>query len=378
MIKMLNTIAAIVPDMRQFIRILSGGIAVALLGMGLSACDPTEADPRLEPPLVRVAIAQPAVSSERAFTGVISARIQSNLGFRVGGKIIERLVDTGQPVKLGQPLMKLDRADLDLAIAARDKAVEAARATAVQARADEARYRKLLADGWATHQRYEQAKSTLDNAEAQLAAAEANAQVARNEGDYSVLLADADGVIMETLGEPGQVVAAGQIVIRLAHTGPREATVNLPEAIRPAIGSEAEASVYGSDGRRYTAHLRQLSDSADTQTRTYEARYVLDGAAAEANLGATVTIRIPDDSLAKIVEVPLGAITDKGVTSGVWLIDQRTSTVTFRPVKLAGLGEETARIKQGLAVGDQVVAIGAHLLHEGESVRAARTETASR
>ena len=127
-----------------------------------------------------------------------------------------------------------------------------------------------------------------------------------------------------------------------------------------------------------TAHLRQLSDAADTQTRTYEARYVLDGAAAEANLGATVTIRIPDDSLAKIVEVPLGAIADKGVTSGVWLIDQRTSTVTFRPVKLAGLGEETARIKQGLAVGDQVVAIGAHLLHEGESVRAAGTETASR
>jgi RND family efflux transporter MFP subunit len=364
--------------MRQLIRILSGGIAVALLGVGLSACNPTEADPRLELPLVRIATAEPAAPSERAFTGVISARIQSDLGFRVGGKIIERLVDTGQSVKLGQPLMKLDRADLDLAIAARDKAVEAARATAVQARADEARYRMLLADGWATHQRYEQAKSTLDNAEAQLSAAEANAQVARNEGGYSILLADADGVIMETLGEPGQVVAAGQIVIRLAHTGPREATVNLPEAIRPAIGSEAEASVYGSDGRRYTAHLRQLSDSADTQTRTYEARYVLDGAAAEANLGATVTIRIPDDSLAKIVEVPLGAITDKGVTSGVWLIDQRTSTVTFRPVKLAGLGEETARIKQGLAVGDQVVAIGAHLLHEGESVRAAGTETASR
>ena len=115
-----------VPNIRQFTRILSGGIAVALLGVGLSACDPTEADPRLEPPLVRIATVQPAASSERAFTGIISARIQSNLGFRVGGKIIERLVDTGQSVKLGQPLMKLDRADLDLAIAARDKAVEAA------------------------------------------------------------------------------------------------------------------------------------------------------------------------------------------------------------------------------------------------------------
>ena len=147
--------------MRQLIRILSGGIVVALLGVGLSACDPTEADPRLEPALVRIATVEPAAPSERAFTGVISARIQSNLGFRVGGKIIERLVDTGQSVKLGQPLMKLDRADLDLAIAARDKDVEAARATAVQARADEARYRKLLADGWVSRQRYEQAKSAL-------------------------------------------------------------------------------------------------------------------------------------------------------------------------------------------------------------------------
>src|SRR4029078_6203669 len=190
------------PNMRQFTRILSGGISIALLGVGLSACDPTEADPRLEPPRVPIATVQSAAPSERAFTGVISARIQSNLGFRVGGKIIERLVDTGQSVKLGQALMELDRADLDLAIAARDKDVEAARATAVQARADEARYRKLLDDGWATHQRYEQAKSALHNAEAQLAAAEANAQVARNEGGYSVLLADADGGILGALGDP--------------------------------------------------------------------------------------------------------------------------------------------------------------------------------
>jgi RND family efflux transporter MFP subunit len=184
-------------------------------------------------------------------------------------------------------------------------------------------------------------------------------------------LADADGVIVETLGEPGLVVAAGQIVIRLARTGPREATINLPEAIRPAIGSKASATVYGDQRSRFSARLRQLSDAADPVSRTYEARYVLEGAAAEAPLGATVTIRVPDDSLAQIVGVPLGAIADKGASSGVWLIDQSTSTVTFRPVKLAGLGEETALIKQGLAVGDQVVALGAHLLQEGARVRTA-------
>ncbi len=357
--------------MRQLIRILSGGIAVALLGVGLSACDPTEADPRQEPPLVRVATVQPAAASERAFTGVISARIQSNLGFRVGGKIIERLVDTGQSVKLGQPLMKLDRTDLDLAIEAREKDVEAARATAVQTRADEARYRKLLADGWVSRQRYDQAKSALDNAEAQLAAAQANAQVARNEGDYSVLLADADGVIVETLGEPGQVVAAGQIVIRLAHTGPREATVHLPEAIRPAIGSVAEASLYGSDGRRYTAHLRQLSDSADAQTRTYEARYVLDGEAAVAPLGTTVTIWLARQTSQSEVQVPLGAVLDDGGKTGVWALDSATSIVHFRPVKLVRMTSETAVIS-GLSSGDPIVSLGAQLLHEG-----ARVSTAS-
>src|SRR6478672_8100889 len=356
--------------MRQLIRILSGGVALALLGVGLSACDPTEADPRQEPPLVRIATVEPAAPSERAFTGVISARIQSNLGFRVGGKIIERLVDTGQSVKLGQPLMKVDRADLDLAIAARDKDVEAARAPAVQARADEARYRKLLANGWVSAQRYEQAKSALDNAEAQLSAAEANAQVARNEGNYSVLLADADGVIVETLGEPGQVVAAGQIVIRLAHTGPREATVNLPEAIRPAIGSEAEASVYGSDGRRYTAHLRQLSDSADAQTRTYEARYVLDGAAAAAPLGATVTIRLASQTSQRQIQVPLGAVLDDGRKTGVWVLDRATSTVRFRPVKLVRVSGEAA-VVSGLSSGDPIVSLGAHLLQEGARVRTA-------
>ena len=363
--------------MRQRIRILSGGIAVALLGVGLSACDPTEADPRLEPALVRVSTVEPAAASERAFTGVISARIQSNLGFRVGGKIIERLVDTGQSVKLGQPLMKLDRADLDLAIAARDKDVEAARATAVQARADEARYRKLLADGWATHQRYEQAKSALDNAEAQLAAGEASAQVARNEGDYSVLLADADGVIVETLGEPGQVVAAGQIVIQLAHTGPREATVNLPEAIRPALGSEAEASVYGSAGRRYPAHLRQLSDSADAQTRTYEARYVLDGAAAVAPLGATVTIWLTRQASQPEVQVPLGAVLDDGGNTGVWAFDGVNSTVHFRPVKLVRVTSETAVIS-GLSSGDPIVSLGAQLLREGTRVRTASESESTR
>src|SRR2546421_434823 len=249
-------------------------------------------DPRQEPPVVRLVTATKVTVSERGFTGAIAARGQSNLGFRVAGKIVERLVNVGQQVKAGQPLMRIDETDLRLALTAKRNAVAAARASYVQTEADERRYAKLVIDGWASRQRYEQAKAALDTAEAQLAAAEAAARVAENEAAYSVLVADADGTVVDTLGEPGQVVSAGQTVVRLAQAGPREAVVALPETIRPAIGSVAEAIVYGSDGQRFTARLRQLSDAADAQTRTYEARYVLDGEAAAAPLGATVTIRL--------------------------------------------------------------------------------------
>src|SRR5215212_3129078 len=279
-------------------------------------------DPRQGPQLVQLATVKPARASERAFTGVISARVQSNLGFRVPGKAIERLVDVGQNVRAGQPLMRLDQKDLELALSAKTSAVAAARAVAVQAAADETRYRQLVTAGWSPRQKYEQARAALDSANAQLAAAQAQADVARNEAAYSLLRADADGTIVETLAEPGQVVAAGQIVVRLAHSGPREATVNLSETMRPAIGSPAQARVYGGSATPSPARLRQLSDAADPASRTYEARYVLDGEAARAPLGATVTLSLAiSGAAAQASQVPLGALYDEGTSSGVWVFD---------------------------------------------------------
>lgn len=307
--------------------------------------------------------------AERAFTGTIAARVVSNLGFRVPGKIIERLVDVGEQVKAGQALLRIDETDLRLALTAKRNAVAAARAVLVQVRADERRYAVLVKDGLAaTPQRYEQAKAALDTATAQLAAAEAQANVAENEATYSVLVADVDGTVIETLGEPGQVVSAGQAVVRLAHAGPREAVIALPETLRPAIGSVAGASLYGDNERRYTVHLRQLSDSADAQTRTYEARYVLDGEAAAAPLGATVTIRIASQASQAEVQVPLGAVLDDGENTGVWVLDRANSTVHFRPVKLVRVTNETAMIS-GLNSEDPIVSLGAHLLQEGALVR---------
>ena len=327
-------------------------------------------DPRQEAPMVRLVTATPVSGSERGFTGTIGARVESNLGFRVAGKIVERLVNVGEQVKSGQPLMRIDETDLRLAVTAKRNAVAAARAVVVQTDADERRYANLVNDGWTSKQRYEQAKAASDTAKAQLAAAEAEAGVAENQATYSVLVADADGTVTQTLGEPGQVVAAGQAVVRLAQSGPREAVVALPETIRPAIGSLAEASLYGSDGRRFTAHLRQLSDSADPQTRTYEARYVLDGEAAAAPLGATVTLRLASRDHQPEVQVPLGAVLDDGRTTGVWVFDSATSTVRLQPVKLLRVTSETAVIS-GSKSGDQIVSLGAHLLHEGARVRTA-------
>jgi len=347
----------------------SGAAVIATLAIPAQKASAAR-DPRQEPPMVSLVTAARMTGSERGFTGTIGARVESNLGFRVAGKIVERLVNVGEQVKAGQPLMRIDETDLRLVLTAKRNAVAAARATVVQTDADERRYANLVNDGWTSRQRYEQAKAASDTANAQFAAAEAEARVAENQATYSVLVADADGTVIQTLGEPGQVVSAGQTVVRVAKAGPREAVVALPETIRPAIGSVAEASVYGGDGHRFTAHLRQLSDSADAQTRTYEARYVLDGEAAAAPLGATVTIRLASQASQPEVQVPLGAVLDDGRKAGVWVLDSATSTVRFRPIKLVRVSGETAVIS-GLSFGDPVVSLGAHLLREGARVRTA-------
>jgi RND family efflux transporter MFP subunit len=350
------------------------GLFAGLAGIALSStgCDSSASsagDPRLQAPLVRIAEVEPAGQSVHGFTGLVTARVESSLTFRVAGKVTERLVDAGETVSPGQPLMRLDRTDYEHAVAAQRANVAAAKARLTQAAADEARHASLVASGAVSKSAYDQAKAAADSARALFEAAEAQLKVAENEGRYSTLTADADGVIMETLAEPGQFVAAGQVVMRLAEAGPREAEVYLPETVRPAIGSAAQASLYGADGR-FSARLRQLSDTADPVTRTFEARYVLDGEAAAAPLGATVTIRLANEAGERQVQAPLGAVLDDGEKTGVWVLDRATSTVRFRPVKLVRVTSETA-VMSGLAAGEPVVSLGAHLLKEGERVRTA-------
>ncbi|MGV7165540.1 efflux RND transporter periplasmic adaptor subunit [Xanthomonas axonopodis pv. cajani] len=348
---------------------------LCVLPLGLSACGgKAQTDPRTAAPLVRVATVGDAGAAVRTFSGTVAARVQSDLGSRVAGKVSERLVDAGQRVRRGQRLLRIDPIDLQLAARAQQDAVAAARARAQQTADDEARYRDLRGTGAISASAYDQIKAAADAARAQLSAAQAQADVARNANRYTDLLADADGVVMETLVEPGQVVAAGQPVVRLAHAGRREAIIQLPETLRPQVGSVAQASLFGDAAVSVPATLRQLSESADRLTRTFEARYVLDGALAQAPLGTTVNLRIADDTAINArpgLQVPLAALFDAGKGPGVWVIAGNPTKVSWRPVAVLGLDDDHANVAGTLARGERIVALGAHLLREGEQVRIA-------
>jgi RND family efflux transporter MFP subunit len=359
-------------------------LIVALLAAGLTVAvtagwssKPAVKDPRLQPPTVEVANAQAAGSNSKTFTGIVESRVQSDLGFRVAGKIMERSVDVGQRVQKGQILMRLDSVDLKLSLAAHQANVEAARAKYTQAKADETRFAALVKAGAVSHQEYDHTRAARDTAKAQLEAAEAQATVSNNSSEYAVLLAAADGVIVRTLSEPGQVVAAGQPVIQLAHDGPREALINLPEGVRPDLGTTASARLYGQD-QMYPATLRQLSDAADPASRTFEARYVLEGQAASAPLGSTVTITLLTEktSTNQLVIVPVGAVCDRGSGPGVWIVNDK-SEVKFRSVKIASISQEEVVLSCGVTAGEKVVALGAHLLHDGQVINILNAEKMS-
>jgi RND family efflux transporter MFP subunit len=354
----------------MFLRSLTTSTAIIFLAFVLVACDEkAPADPRILAPLVRTALVQDSTLANRSFTGTVAARVESDLGFRVSGKVLERSIDAGQTVKRGQVLMRIDPADLTLAAVAQEEAVSAAQARALQTAEDEIRYRELRGTGAISESAYDQAKAAADSAAAQLKAARAAAEVARNARRYAMLVADGEGVVTQTLVEPGQVVNAGQTVVRLAHAGPREAVVQLPETLLPPIGISGQASVFGKEGVSAAAKLRQLSSAADPVTRTFEARFTLDGELANAPLGTTVTIQLASTQPASYLQVPVSAIVDTGKGPGVWVVKGEPATVFWHAITIQSLGDEEAHVSGDLHQGDRVVALGAHLLSDGNLVR---------
>ncbi|MGA5485591.1 efflux RND transporter periplasmic adaptor subunit [Pseudomonas siliginis] len=342
---------------------------LALL-MILSGCN-SQADnaAQVSPPRPVLAVKVEAGGAQQsAYTGVVAARTESNLGFRVSGKVIERKVDPGQHVSRGDTLLVLDIGDFELALRSAKNRVNAAQAQLRQRRDDENRYQRLASTGAVSRQIFDQSATNLRVAEAELAAAQSDASQIENRRTYSVLKADGDGIITDMLADRGQVVAEGQIVARLAHDGAREAIVNLPEQQRARAAQNALAFPFGAPDQAVTATLRELSASADPTTRTYRARYVLHGPVERFALGSTITVRLQGDGQAQQTRVPIGALQDAGQGTGVWLIAD-DNTLSFAPVKVASLGQEEALLDSGVTPGQTIVALGAHLLHSGDRVR---------
>jgi RND family efflux transporter MFP subunit len=331
-------------------------VSIALVGCSRGETKTNASAPRV----VRAAVVDTSrrgVESTAHYTGVVRARTESNLAFRVAGKIAERLVNAGEAVKTGQPLLKLDPTDYQLAL-------QAARAVQKQTSLELERVRALV-------EKRAESRDALERAAAAAESSAAQADQAANQAGYTTLYADADGIVMSTLAEPGQVVAAGQPVLVLAQDGLREAAIDIPESSLDRVrGRKATARLYLNSELSVPATFREISGVADPVARTYQARYVLEGEPTQFPLGATVTVRVSENGDgAPTTEVPLGSVIDRGDGAVVWVIDPQTSAIEKRAVSIAKLGAETASITRGLQSGDLIVSIGAQLLNAGEVVR---------
>jgi RND family efflux transporter MFP subunit len=306
---------------------------------------------------------------ERHLPGIIAARIEADLAFRVGGKVLERHVSVGDAVKAGDVVATLDDTDLRLQLETAEAEQAAARIALDKAQINLDRVDTLKAKGWATGQASDLETVTVEEARARLLGAGRNVDLARNALSYATLRAGADGIITATMAEPGQVLAAGQPMARIAHAGEREAVVAIPEAMLAEVrDARASVELWSEPGRAIPAELRQLSPVADSATRTFEARYTLAGDDAAA-LGMSVTVSLAAPASGPAVELPLSALLDTGGGPAVWVVGD-DGRLASRPVTVAAFGGEAARIAAGLAEGDRVVVLGAHKLEAGAPVRA--------
>lgn len=346
-------------------------IPLVLLALMLAACSeppPPAAAPRLVRTLIVGAGGTAPDDTQRSYSGEVRARIETTLGFRIGGKIVERRADLGMAVKAGQVLARLDPTDAGLQLTQ----AEAQRALAA---ADLARYRDLKAKNYIS-------ASALDARETAFKAAEAQAALAKNQAAYTTLAADKNGVIGQVLAEPGQVVSAGQAVFRLAPDGEREIAIAFPEGEVGAfkLGQTAEVTFWSTPGaaaKPLTGRLREVSPVADPVTRTFAARVSLKDADSLLPLGMTATVRFPSAAPgATQLLVPLAAIFQKGSQPAVWTVGA-DGTVKLQAVTVAAFTDRGAVVTGGLAGGEQIVAAGANLLTAGEKVRIATPAAAT-
>lgn len=340
----------------------------------LTACSEPAPQPVVARP-VFVTTVQPTVASEaRTFTSVVRPRVESELAFRAGGKLVERLVDVGDAVKTGQVLARLDPADYQLAVKAAADQVQAATVDAQQAASDEARFSRLLADGSVGAADHERQKARADAAAARLDQAQRQLDLARNREGYAALVAPYAGVVTAIRAERGQVLPEGQPVIALAREGEHEVVVDLPEDwVGRARSLTATAAPWHDPQARLRLVLRELAPQANAQGRTYRARYAATpGSRAQAlalPLGSTVqlTLSAPPAGLATVA-LPVSALVKGSGPEGVWVLNAKGTGLVLTPVKVVSIDETSVRVT-GVAAGSRVVSVGAQKLDAGLAVR---------
>lgn len=339
--------------------------------LALSACKPA-AVPVEDIRLVRtLTVGATPSKATITYAGEVRARNESALAFRVPGKIIARQVNIGDRVRAGEVLARLDSKDLQLGDAAANAQVAAAQAQFKVTQGDLERVKRLVEKRYASQGELDRYTAQYEAAKAQLDAARAQRDQVANQASYSSLLADADGVITAVLAEAGQVVAAGQPVLHLARLDAVEIAAAIPEdqINFVQVGMPVAVSLWSGSGKTYPGQIRELSSAADPNTRTYAVRVAVPAPPAEMRLRMTASIAIALQGLPTRMHIPSPAMVTQQNRAGVWVVEPKSSAVTFRVVEFAGVEGNELLVASGLVAGDVVVTAGAAFLREGQKVK---------
>jgi RND family efflux transporter MFP subunit len=353
----------------SYYRLLTGPL-LALAVFALTGCNEKAAENIATGRPVLVATAHyEAETPERSFVGTIRPRVESDMGFRVAGKVARRLVEVGQTVDVGQPLATLDEANLKLQAEQAKAEQHAATGVLAQAAAAEQRAKDLRAKGWTTDAQLDQARAAGDEARARLNRAERSVELTENSLSYATLVADTRGVVTATLIEPGQVVASGQAAIRVARLGEKEAVVAIPETLLGRAKSGiATVTLWSDANSKYAAKLREVAPSADPATRTYLAKFSLPDAGDEVSLGMTATLTLADAASERVAKLPLSALYSQGGSPSLYIVDN-AGQITLKPVTVKSYESNYVVITGGVAEGATVVALGVQKLDPAQKVR---------
>jgi len=346
-------------------------LVCAMAVVFLAACGKQQ-EPPPEPRLVSVVpVSLAATDGDVAYSGEVRARYETNLGFRVPGKIVVRNVEVGSVVRPGQILARLDPEDQELSAQGARSQLEAAKSDFDQNKADLERYADLLQKRFISQAEYDRRLNAFNVARARLDQAQAQLAVTENQAAYTSLVADNAGVVTAILAEVGQVVAAGQTVLQLARTGEKEIVIAVPEnrLSELADARDIDITLWADSDRTYRGRVREVSPAADPVTRTYAARITVLDADAEMRLGMTANVYLRGLARAATVRLPATALFQDNGKPAVWLVDAASGKVSLVPVEVGGYVEDQVTIVSGLKKGDRVVRAGVHKLFAGEEVR---------